>query len=395
MVRLLLQACGMILLLLGWQSANGSPAKGEMPGLTLQISSQQPWQREQVIVSLSLQTDDTFAHLEVAPFKQPGFVIVPLDSPTLESNDSYTLQQNWAVFPLLSGKQQLTLPRVRYRPSRGRIKTLQSPTFSLRVKPLPVYIPPTMPVGQISLQSQWQASPVITPKQLYYWQLTIQATDVAPQTLPGITRQLVSGSALEFLPPQRQQKQITTDKGLGNEITYLIPLKAKKSGVFHLPAIEINYFDARQGKLQTARLAPPYLVVLNSILQWILALAGIAIVITLLLLLSQKARQKLSHYLKHREIVQSIAQATDYKTLRESLNQLAVNQGWGENLTLAQIQQKWQKQSRHPDQIVRAIQALQVCQFSSEEMQQTKLDIRSIAGILVQAVTARPVRRGR
>ena len=323
-------------------------ANDKTPQVNVTLSANQVWQRQQVILTLEVKTQDPFARLESGLFKQESFSITPL-STSEKKDDSkdkkqhketntppYTLTKKWAIHPFISGTHPLKLPRIRYRPNRGRIITLDIPNPTLKVRALPLYIPPTMPIGKISLshislsdkQSKGLAN-IITPNNLYQWTITVTGKGVARQNMPPVSRQLVSTDSYEIFPAQRSQKTIETEQGVTQVIQYDIPIKATKSGIPSLPTIEVQYFDTTTGKLSTTQLDPPFLMALNKYLQWLIALVIIAILITLLIVASQKIKKRLKQILNYRQALQSLEKASTYEQVRIALNEIAQVKKWG------------------------------------------------------------------
>ena len=300
----------LITLLLITTSAWANNKTPQVPQVKVTLSSNQVWQRQQVILTIEIKTQDPFARLESGPFQQEGFSITPLSitnnskkKKEQETNTkSYTLTKKWAIHAFIPSTSPLKLPRIRYRPNRGRIKTLNIPNPMLKVRALPLYVPPTMPVGEISLsqsslsqnkKNKALANHIITPNNLYQWTITVTGKAVARQNMPPISRQLISTESYEILPTQRSQKTIETTQGLTQVNQYTIPIKATQSGIPTLPKIEVQYFDPASGKLVKAQLDPPLLIVLNKYLQWLIVLLTIGGSITFLIVVSQTIKKRL------------------------------------------------------------------------------------------------------
>ena len=229
--------------------------------IDLNLSKETVWQREQVIITLEVKTKDMFARLDREDFKQDGLSIVPFDLEQEEKGKDLTLRYQWAVYPFIRGEQQLKLPRIRYRPNSGRPITLSLKPLFLKVLSLPIYVPPTMPVGKISLNSQWDNGHIILSRRIQHWNILADSIGVAPQTLPAITRQLRSNNSLQVLPPQRTSKIVKTRGGvLSNNQTklirsqiYQVPLKALSMGILKFPEVSVQYFDPELGSCRKLR----------------------------------------------------------------------------------------------------------------------------------------------
>ncbi len=360
------------------------------PLLTAKTSVQQAWQRQQVIVSMDVQTDDPFARLQVDNFKQQGLSIeeitVPLTTPVTDSQN-YILSKKWVVYPLDSGNHTLKLPRVRYIPNRGSIKTLTTPHLSLHVQALPMYIPPTMPVGKIELESQWDNGFVITTKKIFNWQIKMYGIGVDQQTMPPILRKVLRkvaiSKSLTVLPAKTSREVKTNDQVIGHLFTYAIPVKTRQNGRLDLPDITVQYFDPRLGKLNKIQLKPPFVIALNAIFLWIIGLMLVAGLVSGLLVISQKIKTHLNIFAQKRNALRLLEQASSYRQVRSALNKLATLLGLGTNLTLTEFTDAWKNHysKKNTNELEEAMQALHAFEFGYHQ-QDNKGRVTKIAKTL-------------
>ncbi len=314
---------------------SSSIVSAEKPiSVKLSQSSQQVWQRQQVLITLEVVTDDPFSRLEVDIFSQNGFSVTAFDLQRIESNKHTTLTIKWAVFPFIAGKQALKLPRVRYRPNSGRMQTLALKALPLNVRRLPLYVPPTMPVGKISLKNSWEKGWLVITHNLLEWQVTVKGKGVAKQFMPPLSRQLESTDAIEILPLQKSDKTIKTVTDLTHQRHYIIPLKVRSNGFVNLPKIEIQYFEPISGKLAKTHLSPPFVIALNRWLLGFIFLLFVALLSVFLFMLVTKIKHVFNKQKKQKQAIRQLSQATNYQQIRAALNQYALVKGWGENVAL-------------------------------------------------------------
>lgn len=356
----------------------------EMPIVTLKQSAQQVWQRQQVLITLEVNTNDPFSRLEIDDFQQKGFSIIPYELQRTETKESTQLVIKWVIFPFVAGTQNLELPRVRYRPNSGRIKILDLKELSIQVRRLPVYVPPTMPVGKINLQSTWSESWLTTTNNLLEWQIMLDGIGVAKQTMPPVTRQIMSTDSLQILPIQSFQKAPKTERGITNKLHYKIPLKATKSGKLALPKVEIQYFEPLSGKLQMASLSPPFVLSLNKWLLWLIALLILFVAVVLFILLVYFLKQALRKSALRKNILNQLSQATNYQQVRDALNQLALTHGWGKNMSLSKFLLMWELKFGKSHGLTEAISALQAQKFSLNEISEIKSISQDLIKIIIR-----------
>jgi len=354
--------------------SNATYAKAPIE-VTLKQSAQEVWQREQLLITLNVITDDPFSRLDIEDFIKKGFSIIPFKQQRIEQKNKSQLTMQWAVFPFITGKHQLELPRIRYRPNSGRIQTLDLTTLSLTVKKLPLYVPPTMPVGKIILQQNWEDGSVISINHLLEWKITVIGEGVAKQMMPPISRQIVSTKGLQILPIQSTQNTNKSEKGIKNIRHYKIPLKAKQIGRLELPNIDIQYFEPNSAKLKTASLSPPFVISLSKWLMGLIIFLILFIVILFLKFLRQKLKLLLKQHIEKKLALQALEQATNYTQIRHALSHLAKTDGFENNGSLTLFVKNWEEKHGKSVELRTAITKLQRAEFSRNEKKYNEEDL--------------------
>ena len=343
--------------------------------IKISLSKEKVWQREQVTISLTIITKDTLARLASDDFEQNGFSIITLDQEGVEKEGKLHIKKEWIVYPFLAGEQLIKLPRIRYRPNSGRPITLELPQKILTVLRLPIYVSPTMPVGKIELESDWKHGRVIAANTLYQWQISAKVKQVAPQTMPAISRLLRSSESLQVLPiktkiltsealiSDNDMVSSRTEGDVFKQIIYQVPIKAIGFGQLELPEVAIQYFDPNSGKLKKTRLKYPYILVIN---QWLIGLAVIALLTGCIFIIRKTLPNLQALNLKRklkREALSSLASANNYQEIRNALYLYAKAMGWGENITLDQFAQNLNIKPFHKE-IGTIIEKLRGAEFS-------------------------------
>ena len=263
----------------------------------------------------------------------------------------------------------MKLPRVRYRPNRGRIQTLALKTLALNVRRLPLYVSPTMPVGKISLASNWKEGWLVITDNLLEWQVILEGKGVAKQFMPALSRQLGSTDAVEILPLQKSDKTLKMVTGITHKRQYNIPLKVHESGFVNLPEIKIQYFEPTAGKLEKAHLSLPFVIAINKGLLGFVILLSVALFSVFLFMLGTKIKYILRSKKKQRQAIQALSQATNCKQIRTALNQYTLAKGWGDNLALDELPKLEAQDRRNLVKnalLEKTINKLQAQQFSQQ-----------------------------
>lgn len=333
------------------------------PEIELNLSKSNVWQREQVIATLVVISKDKLARLEAEDFEQDGFTIIPLDKSREEKNNEVRITLKWLLFPYIADEKRLEFPRIRFRPSSSRPIELNLPELFIRVQALPIYVPPTMPVGQVSLEQSWDHGFIISAKKLFNWTFTAHSQQVSPRTLPGISRQLTSNEHIQILPTQKQINETVSEKSVAVSQHYEIPLKALRMGQLKFPTIAIQYFDPSDSTLKKETIKTPTVFVFYSWMLWI----GFLLCAVLLLWAIIKLYPKVSAWHQKRttkqQALSALKAARNYDQIRQSLNNIALAEGREGNHSLAQFSIAYQDKPAHSS-IKSLMESLNAIRFS-------------------------------
>lgn len=313
----------------------------------IHVSTQAPWERQQVIVSVEIQTPDTFATLQTEDKpKIPGFAVFPLPLVKTSHGGTTRLRISWALFPLTEGNLQLELPPVEYRKS-GRTQRLYFlPIQQIAVRPLPAYIPPTMPVGKLSITSRLNQEGLLHTDRLVYWTIALTGTGMPPQWMPSVSVQIQGNASLRFSPASKQKNLFAEEDGLRSEVSTQIPVTILKNGGVDLPLLQLQYFDPETGRIRNISHRPHEHYALSA--RWRTALIGLTLLAGLSLLGYGLYRVigNLKRKQERRRIIQVIKASPDIVTLRHSLKQVAELEGWQSNISIQRWLSLWEKRFR-------------------------------------------------
>ena len=338
------------------------------------LSTPQPWERQQLIIALTITSADPFATLRAEDsLKLAGFEVFPLTnsaSKVSQEGREYTVYRvAWALFPLIAGRHRISLPPVILRQSGRVTRIYYAPPQSIDVKALPPYIPPTMPVGQVSLSSRLSTTDLLSTDFLAYWQISISGTGVSQRWLPPVLRQLQSTARVHFMPTHSERQTAADIQGVQSTILHHIPFKALGSGWLELPVLRLQYFDPDSGRIVDVRHAPHSAFVLS--LAWRLFLGTVTGLLALWLLWSLwgKIRLLWQRRRKRRCALGQIAAATTMWELRQALAVVAEAEGWPGNLTLRDWGMRWRMQVTGSESMDLILQQLARACYAGEQAQ--------------------------
>jgi hypothetical protein len=327
-------------------------SRGGVPiGVVTHLSTSSPWERQQVVLQLEITTPQLFATIEAADKLQvPGVDIVPLPRQREQRQVGATkvavLRLGWALALQTAGTHYLELPPIRYNVSGRTERIYYFPTSRLQVRPLPPYIPPTLPVGKVAVSSSLSPTGSLTPNNLAYWTVTVGGTTVSPRDLPPVLRQIQSTAGLRFLTAAAERSQEAQASEVRSRVVYQIPFKPLASGPLALPTLQLQYFDPATGRLVRVNHRPPRPWVLSP--AWRVTLISVSglLVLWLCVLFYRRLHSILQRRRQRTAARAALREATDAWQLRRALAVVARAEGFPGNLSLREWARHWRARHR-------------------------------------------------
>ncbi len=319
-----------------------APVLSDLPW-QIHLSDAEVWQREQVVVEVSVKASDPFALLKTDKLVIPGMQVKAL--PLINDEKTHLLTLRWQLYPHSSGKQQIKLPPIRYYLYGGTRAKWQPPVQTIEVRALPPYMPPTLPVGRVSIQSTIEPEGVLKPDSLAYWHITLHSKTVPSGQFPAILKQLRSTKGLDVLPAKVTVNPNQGDAGF--QLDYVIPVKAKRSGKLNLPKLQWHWFNPENARLERVSYQAPRPWVLALWEKILLLLGGILVSVLGLFYLFKKGFQRLKRWKSKRKvcnILQQNADDYDLAEIQKSLIECAKTHQWPTKFSVRQWLSFWQNQ---------------------------------------------------
>jgi hypothetical protein len=321
-------------------------AKTQAPiEITHDISTTTPWYKQQVLVTRRFTTAAPIVVFDTPEITLSNAKAIPL----LVKREPVTAQipaltrhtTGWAVFPLQHGAQTIELPPIAYVRDGVRTHLFYQKPFVLKVKPLPVYLPATIPVGTLQLRLISYPGQFHFSQHLAEAQLQLTAHGMLAADLPVLTPQLRSSDAITLHPLEHVAQQTATTAGIHSVADYRLPFTLHSQGLPSLPALRVQYFDPATGKIHGDDICWPRLMVVN---RWLAACIGL--VLGLLLLRGGWYLVNIVHrqwccLQGYRQAVTQLASATTPQSIKQVLMSIARAERWPANLTLQQWHTQW------------------------------------------------------
>lgn len=318
--------------------------KGETGEPEIRLSADTPYERQQIIALVTFTSNNSTARLSI----NKNFEINDFESAILpfkrrkNKNGTYQLQIGWALTALKSGRLKLELPAVEYSISGVSRKQFYLPAKSIYIKPLPLYLPPTIPVGKITIQSQLSHDGLLQSDSLFYWDIKLNGNLNNAYSLPPILRQIKSTGHIKILPITSEHSLQATEISLISTVAHSIPFKALESGFLKLPEIKLQYFDPDDGKIKILFHQNKGAFVLTYFWRSLLAILMISF-LAYALNASYKIWQRFKFSKFKRQQAMQILQEdpSNIKKVRESIRLLSEAEYWPKNSSMRQWRKCW------------------------------------------------------
>ncbi|WP_153003436.1 hypothetical protein [Thiomicrospira sp. WB1] len=160
-------------------------------------------------------------------------------------------------------------PLLMVRNERAQNWTFAAPPATGQVRPLPGFLPWSIPVGRIALQTSglpW----LLSAGDQYHWQFTLTGHQLPADALPSLAQQMQGDEAIEWLSAQVDRQQTWDENGLSSRALITQPLRIHAWGPVTLPTIRAQAFDPITGRLQSTQQLGETVWVLPGWLVWTL-----------------------------------------------------------------------------------------------------------------------------
>jgi len=372
--------------------------KGTNILLDSNLSSTEVWQREQILVSLTLSTAEEFATIKPGDMPVDGIEITALPVKRVwtenENGGKSTITAGWSLLPLRPGSSEIELPPIEYHLSGVVRRVFHLPKVKLKVRPLPSYLPPTIPVGKIDIHSSIKAenfpsAGLLFTDDLAYWNISIESKSLTPYWLPPILRQIQSSDSIQFFPATSHRSMQPDNMGVHGRVNHTIPFKPLENGFTNLPGLKIQYFDPATGRLETLVHPAEKLFSAGVISRLLAVLLLAAIILTLLRVIYRQLHKRTRYRKLHQQAILHIRQANTSQEVVTGIRLAGVAEGWPVNISLTDWLARWKKKYQSNQELDQTIESLALLHYgrenemnSQENRLTTNIDLAELAGIL-------------
>lgn len=268
---------------------------------------QQVWQGQTFEIGLDAALMHPSNHIAFEDVVLPGFDTQPLPRQTDSRNGVEVVRLRWRVTALEPGRHRLELPPIEQR-GRGRWRFfLRTP--EIRVLPLPSYLPPSVPVGKVTLESA-----LLDDGARQFWEVIVRNRGRLPDASYGLRAALAGAAGID--PERIEVSAVETDPATGIALQrYRAPLPDWSFGWGAGPAVRLRYFDTDEGRLTEIQTRLPPAWRLPTYATFTLAVIAVLSLAAFAAWLVRATRRLLAR----RRFRQQLAQAPDAHALRRLL----------------------------------------------------------------------------
>lgn len=202
----------------------------------------QVWQGEPFEIAIKTALLHPSNRIKVEEPQFPGFKVAELPRITRTNNKGKTVIYRWQLIAQTFGVTQLTAPSIEQR-GRGRWRYYLAPQ-TIKINPLPSYIPPTVPVGSVQAEAR-----ILDRHGKQFWVIDVSNTGNLANEIYGLRTQLAK-LANHSVTDVIIENLASTNDAL-NQQRYLIPIANWSLGRLTSSPIKLRYFDTTAGQLKT------------------------------------------------------------------------------------------------------------------------------------------------
>jgi len=267
----------------------------------------------------------------------------------------------WILYPVNAGIVSLDLPPVRYQLSGSDRRRFHLPLLQLDVKALPTYLPPTLPVGQLSVHSQIHSAASVGRQ----WQINIQSDGLIPYGVPEVDTQLAAISQHDIATVQLSHTQQSGYREHNNSSLYLAPLPRWLMPFGTDLNLSLRWFNPQTGRLQTASHSLPRYWQMPAWAWWMLLITGLIIAAFIIL----RSRGWIQSYFQRLTMRRQLQRASNAQQLRRIL--LSHSQ----HITLSQ----WASSKHHRKPVAHELNQICFASTQADDIQSLKYRLLKVA----------------
>lgn len=308
-----------------------------------------PWVRQQWILKVTITSADEIIILKTEQPDLENFrgTVIEQSSYHNVSDGKYLHKTGWVLFPGRAGTFDLDLPAIKYYRDGVNTHNFYPPRLTLNVKPLPAYIPGTVPVGKLSLRLDGPDNPFLIRGNLHSYKMEIVGHGIQAVDMPVITMETDGQEQTLHYQSKKLAQQVFAHHRLDSRILYTFPFVSVKSGLITFSGIRLQYFDPDDGRLHAETFYPGTWFSLPYWLAILLLLSFVGLVFYIVRLLINWLAKKWRYLRICKSVISVISSTDDCADFKKALQVFAGAEGWLDNPSMLQIKRTWKDHYPH------------------------------------------------
>jgi len=318
-----------------------------------------PWVREQTRIVATVITTDKNIVLNNKKTTNKGSesYLIPQSTKKVIKNNQifYEYRIGWNVFFLYQQKVNMDLPVIEYIKDGVPKYKFHFRKTMFNVKQLPIYVNPTIPVGEISLSAHYLELPetLLQPNMTAIIQYSLTGNGIPAKWLPSLSQKylVIRNAKINFSHiTTKIETKMTNNNIIGSKVSD-IAFTPHSNGMLPIENIQLQYFEPKTGLLKAVSYTHKPLLVLHWFLEIILLLlifTGGYLFISKILSFSMQRFKKYKHQMQCRS---KIRQATTFSDIRAAFQEFSLAENWPVNITLNQWFYHVQNKYKTPDNL--------------------------------------------
>ena len=250
------------------------------------------WQRELLTVTVSIRTKEEFSYIKPINYDNKNYKIeTHVSTKTIRGNNDFIKTMHIFIWPHEPGQQSLILKDIELVLSGRVINKYSLPSLSMDIKPLPEYLPPNLPVGQIdlnvALNNQSLIPFIFLKDNISFATIQVNSRGIHPDLIPLYSNLELSDNITLLDSKIIENRQL--DNSFQVEQMFEIPFVTTSTGLIPVSDIKLIYFDPVKSKITTRTIESARLISLNAYTR--------LVILSVLLYIAFSLVTKLKHWL--------------------------------------------------------------------------------------------------
>jgi len=325
------------------------PKTKEPVDIKFEYKHSSPWVRQQWILKATIASADEIIILKTEPPDLENFrgTVIEKNSYHNVSDGKYLHETGWVLFPARAGAFEVDLPAIKYYRDGVNTHNFYPPRLTLNVKPLPAYIPGTVPVGKLSLRLDGPDNPFLIRGNLHSYKMEVVGQGIQAVDMPVITMEADGQEQTLHYQSTKRAQQVFAHHHLDSRIAYTFPFVSIKTGLITFSSIRLQYFDPDDGRLHAETFYPGTWFSMPAWLAILLGIAIVGLVFYLVRLLINWLTKKWRYLRICKSVIWVISNTDDCVEFKKALQIFAGAEGWLDNPSMLQIKQAWKDRYPH------------------------------------------------